>query len=130
MAAQNCRKRKTENIVELEQDLDHLKDEKKNCSKKEGKNDKVSHLLKKQLSTLYLEALSMLRMKMESLTSPSEYSLQQTGDGNIFLVPKSKRPDIKKTRFWPFLDSDFGFFCTVILKSSYCDVKCRYILYK
>ncbi|PNI86563.1 NFE2L2 isoform 6, partial [Pan troglodytes] len=28
VAAQNCRKRKLENIVELEQDLDHLKDEK------------------------------------------------------------------------------------------------------
>ncbi|KAG5213701.1 hypothetical protein JEQ12_009487 [Ovis aries] len=96
VAAQNCRKRKLENIVELEQDLDHLKDEKEKLLKERGENDKSLHLLKKQLSTLYLEVFSMLRDEDGKPYSPSEYSLQQTGDGNIFLVPKSKRPDIKK----------------------------------
>ncbi|XP_068924579.1 nuclear factor erythroid 2-related factor 2 isoform X2 [Petaurus breviceps papuanus] len=96
VAAQNCRKRKLENIVELEQDLDHLKDEKEKLLKEKGENDKSLHLLKKQLSTLYLEVFSMLRDENGDPYSPSEYSLQQTRDGNIFLVPKSKKPDIKR----------------------------------
>ncbi|XP_033279524.1 nuclear factor erythroid 2-related factor 2 isoform X2 [Orcinus orca] len=96
VAAQNCRKRKLENIVELEQDLDHLKDEKEKLLKEKGENDKSLHLLKKQLSTLYLEVFSMLRDEDGKPYSPSEYSLQQTRDGNVFLVPKSKKPDTKK----------------------------------
>ncbi|XP_037379501.1 nuclear factor erythroid 2-related factor 2 isoform X2 [Talpa occidentalis] len=97
VAAQNCRKRKLENIVELEQDLDHLKDEKEKLLKEKGENDKSLHLLKKQLSTLYLEVFSMLRDEDGKPYSPSEYSLQQTRDGNVFLVPKSKKPDVKKS---------------------------------
>ncbi|XP_066135543.1 nuclear factor erythroid 2-related factor 2 isoform X1 [Saccopteryx bilineata] len=96
VAAQNCRKRKLENIVELEQDLDHLKDEKEKLLKEKGENDKNLHLLKKQLSTLYLEVFSMLRDEDGKPYSPSEYSLQQTKDGNVFLVPKSKKPGVKK----------------------------------
>ncbi|XP_058405295.1 nuclear factor erythroid 2-related factor 2 isoform X1 [Diceros bicornis minor] len=96
VAAQNCRKRKLENIVELEQDLDHLKDEKEKLLKEKGENDKSLHLLKKQLSTLYLEVFSMLRDEDGRPYSPSEYSLQQTRDGNVFLVPKSKKTDVKK----------------------------------
>ncbi|XP_006878863.1 PREDICTED: nuclear factor erythroid 2-related factor 2 isoform X2 [Elephantulus edwardii] len=96
VAAQNCRKRKLENIVELEQDLDHLKDEKEKLLREKGENDKSLHLLKKQLSTLYLEVFSMLRDEDGKPYSPSEYSLQQTRDGNVFLVPKSKKPDVKK----------------------------------
>ncbi|XP_016044349.1 nuclear factor erythroid 2-related factor 2 isoform X1 [Erinaceus europaeus] len=96
VAAQNCRKRKLENIVELEQDLDHLKDEKEKLLKEKGENDRNLHQLKKQLSTLYLEVFSMLRDEDGKPYSPSEYSLQQTRDGNVFLVPKSKKPDVKK----------------------------------
>ncbi|XP_029790198.1 nuclear factor erythroid 2-related factor 2 isoform X2 [Suricata suricatta] len=96
VAAQNCRKRKLENIVELEQDLDHLKDEKEKLLKEKGENDKSLHLLKKQLSALYLEVFGMLRDEEGRPYSPSEYSLQQTRDGNVFLVPKSKKPVVKK----------------------------------
>ncbi|XP_008853545.1 nuclear factor erythroid 2-related factor 2 isoform X2 [Nannospalax galili] len=96
VAAQNCRKRKLENIVELEQDLGHLKDEKEKLLKEKGENDRSLHLLKKQLSTLYLEVFSMLRDEDGKPYSPSEYSLQQTSDGNVFLVPKSKKPDVRK----------------------------------
>ncbi|XP_052038707.1 nuclear factor erythroid 2-related factor 2 isoform X2 [Apodemus sylvaticus] len=96
VAAQNCRKRKLENIVELEQDLGHLKDEREKLLREKGENDRNLHLLKRQLSTLYLEVFSMLRDENGKPYSPSEYSLQQTRDGNVFLVPKSKKPDTKK----------------------------------
>lgn len=96
VAAQNCRKRKLENIVELEQDLGHLKDEREKLLREKGENDRNLHLLKRRLSTLYLEVFSMLRDEDGKPYSPTEYSLQQTRDGNVFLVPKSQKPGTKK----------------------------------
>ncbi|XP_054826676.1 nuclear factor erythroid 2-related factor 2 [Eublepharis macularius] len=95
VAAQNCRKRKLENITELEHDLGYLKDEREKLLKEKGENDQSLRLLKKQLSTLYLEVFSMLRDEDGKPYSPSDYSLQQTRDGSIFLVPKSKKPETK-----------------------------------
>lgn len=98
VAAQNCRKRKLENIVELEQDLSNLKDEKEKLLKEKGEHDKSLRQMKKQLTTLYLEVFSMLRDEDGKSYSPSEYSLQQTRDGNVFLVPKSKKSETKLWR--------------------------------
>ncbi|KAM9235228.1 nuclear factor erythroid 2-related factor 2 isoform 2-T4 [Leptosomus discolor] len=95
VAAQNCRKRKLENIVELEQDLSNLKDEKEKLLKEKGEHDKSLRQMKKQLTTLYLEVFSMLRDEDGKSYSPSEYSLQQTRDGDVFLVPKSKKSETK-----------------------------------
>ncbi|KFW04367.1 Nuclear factor erythroid 2-related factor 2, partial [Eurypyga helias] len=95
VAAQNCRKRKLENIVELEQDLSNLKGEKEKLLKEKGEHDKSLRQMKKQLATLYLEVFSMLCDEEGKSYSPSEYSLQQTRDGNIFLVPKSRKSETK-----------------------------------
>ncbi|XP_068263488.1 nuclear factor erythroid 2-related factor 2 isoform X2 [Nyctibius grandis] len=95
VAAQNCRKRKLENIVELEQDLSNLKDEKEKLLKEKGEHDKSLRQMKKQITTLYLEVFSMLRDEDGKSYSSSEYSLQQTRDGNVFLVPKSKKSETK-----------------------------------
>ncbi|KAJ7345604.1 hypothetical protein JRQ81_001554 [Phrynocephalus forsythii] len=95
VAAQNCRKRKLENITELEHDLGYLKDEREKLLKEKDENDKSLRLLKQQLSTLYLEVFSTLRDEDGKPYSLNEYSLQQTRDGSIFLVPKSKKPGTK-----------------------------------
>ncbi|XP_077175738.1 nuclear factor erythroid 2-related factor 2 [Paroedura picta] len=95
VAAQNCRKRKLESIAELEHDLGYLKDEKEKLLKEKGENDQSLRLLKKQLSTLYLEVFSMLRDEDGKPYSPSDYSLQQTRDGSIFLIPKTKKAETK-----------------------------------
>ncbi|NXY86940.1 NF2L2 factor, partial [Alcedo cyanopectus] len=95
VAAQNCRKRKLENIVELKQDLSNLKDEREKLLKEKGERDKSLRQMKKQLTTLYLEVFSMLRDEDGRSYSPSEYSLQQTRDGNVFLVPKSRKSETK-----------------------------------
>lgn len=95
VAAQNCRKRKLESIAELEHDLGYLKDEREKLLKEKGENDQSLRLLKKQLSTLYLEVFSMLRDEDGKPYSPSDYSLQQTRDGSIFLIPKTKKPETK-----------------------------------
>ncbi|XP_069472216.1 nuclear factor erythroid 2-related factor 2 isoform X1 [Ambystoma mexicanum] len=96
VAAQNCRKRKLENIVELEQDLDHLKDEKDKLLAEKVEYSRNFQLLKKQLSELYLEVFSQLRDEDGHPYSPAEYSLQQTRDGDVFLVPKNKKTENKR----------------------------------
>ncbi|XP_078084601.1 nuclear factor erythroid 2-related factor 2a isoform X3 [Mustelus asterias] len=96
VAAQNCRKRKLENIVGLEHDLDQLKDEKEELLQEKGEHAKNLHQIKQQLNNLYHEVFSMLRDEDGKSYSPSEYSLQQTSDGSVFLVPRSKKLEIKR----------------------------------
>lgn len=95
VAAQNCRKRKMENIVGLESNLDSLKDEKERLLSEKSKN--ITHLkeMKQQLNSLYLEVFSMLRDEKGNSYSPSDYSLQQSTDGSVFLVPRIKKTFIK-----------------------------------
>ncbi|XP_051872398.1 nuclear factor erythroid 2-related factor 2a isoform X3 [Pristis pectinata] len=96
VAAQNCRKRKLENIVGLEHDLDQLKDEKEELLQEKGEHAKNLLHIKQQLNSLYHEVFSMLRDEDGNPYSPSEYSLQQTSDGSVFLVPRSKKLEIKR----------------------------------
>lgn len=95
VAAQNCRKRKMENIVGLEGDLDSLKDEKDRLLSEKSQNIKHLKEMKQQLSTLYLEVFNMLRDEKGNSYSPSDYSLQQSSDGSVFLVPRIKKTFIK-----------------------------------
>lgn len=91
VAAQNCRKRKMENIVGLEGELDSLKEEKERLLS--DKVQKAAQLkeMKQQLNSLYLEVFSKLRDEKGNPYSPSEYSLQQSTNGSIFLVPRVKK---------------------------------------
>lgn len=91
VAAQNCRKRKMENIVGLESDLDSLKEEKERLLGEKVQNMTNLKEMKKQLNSLYLEVFRMLRDERGNSYSPSDYSLQQSTDGNIFLVPRTKK---------------------------------------
>lgn len=91
VAAQNCRKRKMENIVGLEYDLDSLKEEKERQLKEKSQNASSLQDMKQQLHSLYLEVFSQLRDEEGKPYSPSEYSLQQTTDGSVFLVPRIKK---------------------------------------
>ncbi|XP_037646695.1 nuclear factor erythroid 2-related factor 2a [Sebastes umbrosus] len=95
VAAQNCRKRKMENIVGLETNLDSLKDEKDRLQSEKSQNTASLKEMKQQLNSLYLEVFSMLRDEKGNSYSPSEYSLQQSTDGNVFLVPRIKKTFIK-----------------------------------
>ncbi|XP_027020085.2 nuclear factor erythroid 2-related factor 2a [Tachysurus fulvidraco] len=95
VAAQNCRKRKMENIMGLEYELDSLKEEKERLMKEKSKNSSSLRDMKQQLSSLYLEVFSMLKDEQGKLYSPSDYSLQQTSDGNVFLVPRIKKTLVK-----------------------------------
>lgn len=91
VAAQNCRKRKMENIVVLETDLDSLKDEKERLLSEKNKNITNLKEMKRQLNSLYLEVFGLLRDEKGNSYSPSDYSLQQSTEGSIFLVPRVKK---------------------------------------
>lgn len=91
VAAQNCRKRKMENIVGLESDLDSLKEEKERLLSEKSENITNLKEMKRQLNSLYLEVFGMLRDEKGNSYSPSDYSLQQSTDGSIFLVPRIKK---------------------------------------
>jgi len=95
VAAQNCRKRKMENIVGLESELDSLKEEKERQQRQRSQNSGRLWKMKQQLSTLYLEVFGMLKDEEGKPYSPSEYSLQQTTDGSVFLVPRTKKSHVK-----------------------------------
>ncbi|XP_038136133.1 nuclear factor erythroid 2-related factor 2a [Cyprinodon tularosa] len=91
VAAQNCRKRKMENIVGLEGELDSLKEERDRLLNDKTKNMKNLKEMKQQLNSLYLEVFSMLRDEHGNSYSSSDYSLQQSTDGSVFLVPRIKK---------------------------------------
>ncbi|XP_054888170.1 nuclear factor erythroid 2-related factor 2a [Poeciliopsis prolifica] len=91
VAAQNCRKRKMENIVGLEGELDSLKEERDRLLNEKNKNAMSLKEMKRQLSSLYLEVFSMLRDEKGNSYSSSDYSLQQTTEGTVFLVPRIKK---------------------------------------
>ncbi|XP_067391143.1 transcription factor NF-E2 45 kDa subunit isoform X2 [Emydura macquarii macquarii] len=93
VAAQNCRKRKLENIVQLEQELEQLGRERKQLLRDRCEVDKTLGLMKQKLGQLYREVFLMLRDDAGNPYSPDEYSLQLTADGGIFLVPRSKKLD-------------------------------------
>nr|WLF82655.1 nuclear factor-E2-related factor [Tor putitora] len=95
VAAQNCRKRKMENIVGLEYELDSLKEEKERLMKEKSERSSSLREMKQQLSTLYQEVFSMLRDEHDKPFSSSEYSLQHTADGTVFLVPRLKKTLVK-----------------------------------
>ncbi|KAK9537639.1 hypothetical protein VZT92_005240 [Zoarces viviparus] len=95
VAAQNCRKRKMENIVGLESNLDSLKDDKERLLSEKSQNITNLKEMKKELNSLYLEVFGMLRDEQGNSYSPSDYSLQQSTDGSVFLVPRIKKTFIK-----------------------------------
>ncbi|XP_005995668.1 transcription factor NF-E2 45 kDa subunit [Latimeria chalumnae] len=92
VAAQNCRKRKLENIVHLEKDLDQLRHKKEQLFKERCEYEKTLCIMKQKLTELYQEVFTVLKDEDGHPYSPDEYSLQQTTDGSVFLVPQNKKP--------------------------------------
>ncbi|XP_051781029.1 transcription factor NF-E2 45 kDa subunit isoform X1 [Erpetoichthys calabaricus] len=88
VAAQNCRKRKLENIVHLEKEIDLLQAEKVQLTREKSEmGQNLSHL-KRKIIELSVEVFGSLRDEEGKPYSPEEYTLQQTNDGNVFLVPR------------------------------------------
>ncbi|XP_043080508.1 transcription factor NF-E2 45 kDa subunit [Puntigrus tetrazona] len=89
VAAQNCRKRKLENIVHLENELGQLRAQREHLTRERLEFQQNLAIIKCRLSDLYTQVFSQLRDEEGHPYSVDEYSLQQTNDGNIYLVPRN-----------------------------------------
>lgn len=87
VAAQNCRKRKLESIIHLERDLSQLQAQREHLVQERLEFQRSLAFMKCRLTNLYGEVFSHLRDEDGQPYSIDEYSLQQTPDGKIYLVP-------------------------------------------
>ncbi|KAJ7317707.1 hypothetical protein JRQ81_003869 [Phrynocephalus forsythii] len=93
VAAQNCRKRKLETLVQLERELDELSRERQRLLRDRGEFNRTMSLTKQKMGVLYHQVFCMLRDESGNNYSPEEYTLQLTPDGGIFLVPRNEQSD-------------------------------------
>ncbi|XP_070696463.1 transcription factor NF-E2 45 kDa subunit [Pempheris klunzingeri] len=87
VAAQNCRKRKLESIIHLERELNQLQAQREHLAQERLEFKRSLAFIKCRLADLYSEVFSHLRDEEGQPYSIEEYSLQQTPDGKIYLVP-------------------------------------------
>nr|XP_043893756.1 transcription factor NF-E2 45 kDa subunit [Solea senegalensis]XP_043893757.1 transcription factor NF-E2 45 kDa subunit [Solea senegalensis] len=87
VAAQNCRRRKLESIIHLERELNQLQAQREHLAKEKMEFQHNLGFIKHRLTDLYTEVFSHLRDEDGQPYSIDEYSLQQTPDGKIYLVP-------------------------------------------
>ncbi|TEA33950.1 transcription factor NF-E2 45 kDa subunit [Globicephala melas] len=91
VAAQNCRKRKLETIVQLERELERLGSERERLLRARGEADRTLEVMRQQLTELYRDIFQHLRDEAGNSYSPEEYALHQAADGAIFLVPRGTK---------------------------------------
>ncbi|XP_056375813.1 nuclear factor erythroid 2-related factor 3 [Hyla sarda] len=88
VAAQNCRKRKLDVILNLEDDVNQLKVQKEKLLKEQAQCSKsVSHM-KQKLNDLYRDVFTRLRDEQGRPVNPNQYALHCNSDGSIMVVPR------------------------------------------
>ncbi|XP_041029151.1 endoplasmic reticulum membrane sensor NFE2L1b isoform X2 [Carcharodon carcharias] len=89
LAAQNCRKRKLDTILNLDHDVDHLKKQKARLLKEKVEFVKSLRQMKQKLQELYQQVFDRLRDEEGRPYCPSQYSLQYTNDGSVLVMPRA-----------------------------------------
>lgn len=93
VAAQNCRKRKLENIVHLEHELGQLRARREHLARERLEFQQNLTMLKCRLSELYAKVFSQLRDDEGHPYSLEDYSLQQSNDGSLYLLQRNNSLD-------------------------------------
>ncbi|XP_048869596.1 endoplasmic reticulum membrane sensor NFE2L1b isoform X1 [Brienomyrus brachyistius] len=102
MAAQNCRKRKLDTILNLEQGVDDLRRTKAKLLKEKMEFVRSIRQMKQKVQSLYQEVFTQLRDEDGRPYPASQYSLQYGPDGSILVMPRSmvteqtRKPDKKQ----------------------------------
>ncbi|XP_043245722.1 endoplasmic reticulum membrane sensor NFE2L1-like [Amphibalanus amphitrite] len=89
LAAQNCRKRKLDQILTLAEEVQRAKDQKQQTLADHQFLLQERSRIKEKYSQLYRHVFQSLRDPDGNPYSPLEYSLQQSADGSILLVPRN-----------------------------------------
>nr|UVJ66783.1 nuclear factor-E2-related factor [Cyprinus carpio] len=88
MAAQSCRKRKLDNFIDLEDEIEGLKREKEQIKEENERNARELQEKKEKLRKLYNEVFRRLRDEHGNSYNPREYKLQHSTDGTVYLLPR------------------------------------------
>ncbi|XP_036425823.1 nuclear factor erythroid 2-related factor 2b [Colossoma macropomum] len=94
IAAQSCRKRKLDSLVDLQAEVEALREESQQRLRERERNAAALCETREKLSKLYDEVFSKLRDEHGTPYSPKEYTLQYSTDGRVFLLPGT--PHVKK----------------------------------
>lgn len=89
MAAQNCRKRKLDAIINLEQGVQDLRRDKSRLLKEKMEFIRSIRQMKQKMQSLYQEVFTQLRDEEGRPYPPSEYCLQYSADGSVLIMPRS-----------------------------------------
>ncbi|XP_069490730.1 endoplasmic reticulum membrane sensor NFE2L1 [Ambystoma mexicanum] len=89
MAAQNCRKRKLDTILNLEHDVDDLRRDKSRLLREKVEFLRSIRQMKQKVQSLYQEVFDHLRNENGQPYSPHHYALQYANDGSVVLMPRT-----------------------------------------
>ncbi|XP_026874519.2 nuclear factor erythroid 2-related factor 2b [Electrophorus electricus] len=89
MAAQSCRKRKLDKMVDLEAEVEALREKSERGMRERESNVRALRETKQKLRKLYYKVFSQLRDKTGKLYSPREYTLQHSSNGHVYLLPRT-----------------------------------------
>ncbi|XP_072946826.1 segmentation protein cap'n'collar-like isoform X5 [Epargyreus clarus] len=93
VAAQNCRKRKLDQITSLADEVRTVRDRKARTQRDHHALLAERQRVKERFAALYRHVFQNLRDPEGRPLSSAQYSLQQAADGSVVLVPKMPHPD-------------------------------------
>ncbi|XP_010005948.1 PREDICTED: nuclear factor erythroid 2-related factor 3 [Chaetura pelagica] len=88
VAAQNCRKRKLNVILNLEEDVCNLQRQKESLKKEHSQCSRSISQMKQKLNSLHRDIFSRLRDDQGRPVNPCKYVIHCSNDGGVFIIPK------------------------------------------